>query len=71
MGGGGGKDLRADQGGGMGEYKKVGGGGGGGWGYHKYAKEPQLVRNGQSITRHGGCFLIIVVGNKNKKYLIE
>ena len=38
----------------MKEYKKVGGGGG--WGYHKYAKEPQLVRNGRSLTRHGGCF---------------
>ena len=53
----------------MREYKKVGGGGG--WGYHKYAKEPQLVRNGRSLTRHGGCFLVIVVGNKKKKYLIE
>ena len=69
MGGGGGggwKDLRADQGSVMKEYKKVGGGG---WGYHKYAKEPQLVRNGRSLTRHGGCFLIIVVGKKKKEIL--
>ena len=39
--------------------------------YRRQEQEPQLVRNGRSLTRHGGCFLIIVVGNKKKKYLIE
>ena len=48
----------------------MGGGGGGGW-KDLRADQGSVMRDGRSLTSHGGCFLIIVVGNKNKKYLIE